>query len=81
MAFKDRLKSIREAAGLSQDGLAKVAGMSTSGVAKLERMPGGPSWETLLKLAKALRASLDDFLDDAAPSEAKAANKPTRKGK
>jgi transcriptional regulator with XRE-family HTH domain len=76
MPFKDRLKALREAAGLSQEGLAREAGLSTSGVAKLERLPMGPSWDTAVKLANALGFSLDAFKDEAPPADK--ADKPQR---
>ena len=79
MAFKDRLKMLREAAGLTQEGLARAAGLSTSGVAKLERLPMGPSWDTAVKLADALGVSLDAFRDEAeGRPEAAADPKPSR---
>lgn len=81
MPFKDRLRTIREAAGLTQEGLARVAGVSTSTVVKLERGPLAPAWETAVKLAAALGVSLDAFKDGAgAPApEAPPAKKPRRK--
>ncbi len=63
MAFKDKLRALRELAGLSQDGLARAAGVSTSTVVKLEHGPLAPSWDTAVKLAAALGVSLDAFKD------------------
>jgi transcriptional regulator with XRE-family HTH domain len=67
MPFNERLKALRTAAGLTQDGLARVAGLTVSTVAKLERPNKEPSWDTAVKLAKALGVSLDDFTDEATP--------------
>jgi transcriptional regulator with XRE-family HTH domain len=61
MAFKDRLRALREAAGLTQEGLARKAGLSSSTVAKPERGPLDPHWGTALKLADALGVPLDAF--------------------
>ena len=66
IAFKDKLRALRELAGLSQDGLARAAGVSTSTVVKLEHGPLDPSWDTAVKLAEALGVSLDAFKDGAA---------------
>ncbi len=77
MPFKNRLKALREAAGLTQEGLARAAGLSTSAVAKLERLPMGPTWDTAVKLADALGVRLDDFRDKAdGPAEGMAPKKP-----
>jgi transcriptional regulator with XRE-family HTH domain len=73
MTFGERLKELREAAGLSQDGLARAAGLSTSTVAKIERLDIDPSWTTVQALAKALAVSTEAFQEDAPP--------PAKKGK
>jgi transcriptional regulator with XRE-family HTH domain len=70
MTFGGRLKELREAAGLSQDGLARQAGLSTSTVAKIERLDIDPSWTTVQALAKALGVSTEAFQEDA-PAPAK----------
>jgi DNA-binding XRE family transcriptional regulator len=59
--FGDRLKTLREAAGLSQEALARAAGISTSAVAKLEQKRVEPSWPTVLELAKALGVGVEAF--------------------
>jgi transcriptional regulator with XRE-family HTH domain len=71
MTFGGRLKELREAAGLSQDGLARAAGLSTSTVAKIERLDIDPSWTTVQALAKALGVDCTAFQDEA----------PAKKGK
>jgi putative transcriptional regulator len=78
MAFKDRLRALRDSAGLSQEKLARAAGVSTSTVVKLEHGPLDPSWETAVKLARALGVRLDDFLDE--PTVGPAPKKGPRKG-
>ena len=79
MAFKNRLKALRQAAGLTQEGLARAAGLSTSAVAKLERLPMGPAWDTAVKLADALGVRLDDFRDEAQTSSESVAPKKRRR--
>jgi transcriptional regulator with XRE-family HTH domain len=64
MAFHERLKVLRDTAGLSQEALARAAGISTSAVTKLEQAGKEPSWDTAKKLAKALGVSLDNLAVD-----------------
>jgi len=57
------LKKLRKQKGLSQDRLSKLADVSYNTVIKLES--GGitnPTIETLQKIAKALKVSVDDLL-------------------
>jgi transcriptional regulator with XRE-family HTH domain len=63
MAFGDRLRRLREAAGLSQDALAHKAGLTTKTVYNLERRAGWGqrTWRTVVCLADALGVSLDEF--------------------
>jgi transcriptional regulator with XRE-family HTH domain len=61
MAFHVRLKVLREAAGLTQEGLARAADLSASGVAKMERAGSDPVWSTVVRLAAALNVGVDAF--------------------
>jgi transcriptional regulator with XRE-family HTH domain len=63
--FAERLKALREAAGLTQATLADRAGMNSFGVAKLEQGVREPTWATVQSLCKALGVGCDAFLDDA----------------
>jgi transcriptional regulator with XRE-family HTH domain len=74
MTFGERLKELREAAALSQDGLARQAGLSTSTVAKIERLDIDPSWTTVQALARALGVSTEAFQDEA-PAPKRRGNK------
>jgi transcriptional regulator with XRE-family HTH domain len=60
-AFAERLRALREAAGLSQRELAHKAGLSLTVVSKYELGAREPVWGSLLALAGALGASLGDF--------------------
>ncbi len=60
--FGRRLKELREARGLSQDGLAKLANLAVSGVSKLEQGVAEPHWPTVVSLAEALGCTPSDFL-------------------
>jgi transcriptional regulator with XRE-family HTH domain len=59
----ENIKKLRQAKGLSQDRLSKVADVSYNSIIKLET--GGitnPTIETLQKISKALEVSVDDLL-------------------
>jgi transcriptional regulator with XRE-family HTH domain len=62
--FAARLKRLREAAGLTQQGLAERAGMHTLGVAKLEQAIREPSWATVVALSKALGVTCEAFMGE-----------------
>jgi transcriptional regulator with XRE-family HTH domain len=62
--FAGRLKSLREAAGLTQAQLAEQAGMNQFGIAKLEQGQREPSWNTVLALAKALDVDCRAFAEE-----------------
>jgi transcriptional regulator with XRE-family HTH domain len=59
--FNERLKELREKAGLTQEGLARAADISLSAVSKLEQNPTDPSWSTVQSLAKALGVDCKAF--------------------
>jgi transcriptional regulator with XRE-family HTH domain len=59
--FGARLRELREAAGLTQLGLAQKAGLHREAVGQLERGTRHPAWETVLALAEALGVSVAAF--------------------
>jgi transcriptional regulator with XRE-family HTH domain len=59
--FAEQLKGLREAAGLSQYRLALVSGVSKQTLSQLERGVCDPSWETVRRLARALRVDVTAF--------------------
>jgi transcriptional regulator with XRE-family HTH domain len=80
--FAEKLKRLRESAGLSQPQLAALAGMNRFGVAKLEQGVREPSWATVQTLARALGVTCLAFADDAAPPETRKADPPlARRGR
>jgi transcriptional regulator with XRE-family HTH domain len=81
MSFSDRLKTLRKAAGLTQEGLARAADISTATVARLEYAGLDPSWNTVVKLARALEVSPNHFLDEVNQVAPDAPAKKARKGK
>jgi transcriptional regulator with XRE-family HTH domain len=61
MAFQDKLRALRVAAGLTQGELAAKAGISLGSVRNLEQGIRSPSWETVQKLAVALDVDCTAF--------------------
>ena len=72
-----RLQCLRQAAGLSQSGLAKAAGVPIGTLRNWEQGRRVPLLDTAARVAKALGVSLDALTEDAAPvgPEAPAATK------
>jgi transcriptional regulator with XRE-family HTH domain len=68
-SFGDRLKTLRDAAGMSQEALARAANISTSAITKIEQKRTEPGWPTVLALAAALGVEVTAFLgeDDEPP--------------
>jgi transcriptional regulator with XRE-family HTH domain len=74
--FAERLKQLREAAGLSQYALAQKAKISKQAINQLEKGVSEPGWETVRKLARALGVSVAEFdVEDQPITE----NQPARK--
>jgi DNA-binding XRE family transcriptional regulator len=59
--FGERLKALREQAGLTQAALAERVGMNRFSIAKLEQGLYGPSWATVQSLARALAVNCTAF--------------------
>src|SRR5947209_4433072 len=62
-AFADRLRHLRESAGLSQYALAKITGLTKQTMSKLETGRHDPSWTTIQLLAKALGVTCTELTD------------------
>lgn len=58
-----KLKSLRQAQGLTQMDLAHAAGVPQATVSQIERGTNNPNLTTLAKLAEALGLSLPDMFD------------------
>jgi DNA-binding XRE family transcriptional regulator len=59
--FTLRLRTLREAAGLTQAQLAEKAGLSVQAIAALEQGTRGPTWDTVRRLAYALKVGVEKF--------------------
>lgn len=58
-----RIRTLREAAGLSTNKLSDMAGLSQSYVRKLENNESNPTIDSLAQLCDALNISIADFLN------------------
>lgn len=61
--FGDNLRRARKRSGLSQEDLGARAGLHRTAIGLLERGARTPRIDTLLKLAQALPAEIEDLLD------------------
>jgi DNA-binding XRE family transcriptional regulator len=61
--FGDRLRELRDRAGLTQQQLARKAIVALATLRGLERRQRRPSWNSVVKLARALGVSADAFAD------------------
>jgi transcriptional regulator with XRE-family HTH domain len=61
--FANRLRELRDAAGLSQYALAKLTGLKKQTLSKLETGRHDPSWTTIQLLALALDVDCEEFLE------------------
>jgi transcriptional regulator with XRE-family HTH domain len=79
MKFSALLRELRDKAGLTQEQLAEKAGIALSTLRNHEQGHRLPSWSAVVKLAKALGVSTDEF---AKCDEVNEPEKPTaKKGK
>lgn len=67
--FGEKLKRLRAAAGLTQEGLARAANLSVSFVSKLEREGLDPSWTAVQAIAAALGVDCAEFSEQPAPKK------------
>ncbi len=63
MAFADRLRALRQEAGLTQQKLADAAGLQREAIARLELGTRQPTWATVQAIAKALGVSCEAFTE------------------
>jgi len=60
-----KIKKYRNALGISQDKLSKLADITFHTIAKIESgSTSNPGIETVIKIAKALNVSLDDLIKE-----------------
>ncbi len=68
--FGQRLRTLREEAGLTQQQLADRAGMTKGAISRIEADKRSPIWETVISLARALGVPVGAF--DVEPPEGEA---------
>ena len=61
--FGDRVRSLRNKAGISQEKLAKLAEMHRTYVSGIERGERNVSLVNIIRLAKALGVSVSEFME------------------
>ncbi len=79
MTFGERLKTLREAAGITQAKLAEASGVPIGTIREYEQVKRDPLLPTAIKLASALGVSIEAFADCAGKPAGKpepAAKKP-----
>ena len=84
MTFAERLRELREQAGLTQAALAQTSGLPLGSIRNYEQGQREPYWQVVFKLADALGVSTEAFkvCIDAGPhaaAESKPSAKPKRK--
>jgi transcriptional regulator with XRE-family HTH domain len=62
-SFGIRLRSIRKARDLSQEGFAETLGISVDFLSLIERGINSPSFDTLEQIAERLRVPVEDLFD------------------
>ena len=65
----DNIKRMREAANMSQNGLAKKAGIAQATLSAIERSTKNPSVETVKLLAVALGCAASDLMGESPKTE------------
>jgi len=65
----DNIKRMREAANISQNGLAKMAGIAQATLSAIERSTKNPSVETIKMLAVALGCTTADLMGESPKTE------------
>lgn len=61
--FSQKLKTIRQKRGLSQEGLALLCNIDRTYVGRIENLKRNPSLEILAKIADGLGMTLSELLD------------------
>ncbi len=80
VTFGQRLKALREAAGITQFELAERAGIARTTLARLETDVAVPGWETVRALARVFGVKCTAFDDDDEPPPTPAAGRTVKKG-
>ena len=66
--FAERLRELRERAGLTQQQLADASGLPVGSLRNYEQGQREPYWQVVFRLAAALGVSCEAFADSPAPN-------------
>jgi len=64
MSVGANIRSIRERKGFTQAAIAAQAGISQAMLCQIERETKNPSLQVSAEIAKAMKCSIDDFLNE-----------------
>src|SRR5262245_50365785 len=80
MKFAERLRQLRETAGLTQAALATASGLPVGSIRNYEQGQREPYWFVVFKLARALGVSVEAFAEcvDGAASPGRPRESPAR---
>jgi transcriptional regulator with XRE-family HTH domain len=78
MTFAERLKQLREKAGMTQEGLARTCTVSVGAIKNYEQGIREPTWRGIFKLAEALGVSVEAFKDCVADVATEAPARPAK---
>jgi transcriptional regulator with XRE-family HTH domain len=79
MTFAERLRELRDKAGLSQEALAQKAGMSVGTIRNYEQSVREPLWDSLFQLCRGLGVSCTMFAECTSMKAAEPAKKKAKK--
>ena len=79
-AFSQKLKSLRQLNGLTLDELGRMSGVSIATISKIENQQQKPSFETVLRIARALKINFVQMLEPALVAAPNMARRVVTKG-
>jgi len=81
MTFAERLRQLREQAGMTQEALTEKSGVNLWTLRGYEQGRREPNWKAFLTLLKALGAKASDFegCEESTPEKAAPRGRPRRK--
>jgi transcriptional regulator with XRE-family HTH domain len=78
MTFGERLRQLRDRAGMTQAGLAEASGLPLGSLRNYEQGQREPYWSVVFKLADALGVPVEAFRDCLPDEKPAAIHRPTR---
>ena len=81
MTFGEKLRQLRERAGLTQEQLAAASGVNLWTVRGYEQGRREPNWKGAIVLTRALGVTVEEFADCVSGEDTGRADRPKRTGK